>query len=204
MLALTRQIVDASCRLMLVVAPARPGERVSPGHRKIDHPSTFAFLYTLDMSRSVQLTQAEFEALIADTSKRVEGDISWSEDEDHSPTVEFKAKIESEPGYALFVKGSFNALSHNVSFTIFHSSIGRIYALDIGKDHRNPNGKLVGEKHKHRWNEKYRDKEAYFPTDITSSPSDPVAVWAQFCEEAKMTHAGIMHRPPQIQGVLVL
>ena len=167
-------------------------------------PRAPEFLYCLNMSRSTQLTQAEFEALIADTSKRVEGDVVWSEDEDHSPTVEFKAKIDSAPGYALFVKGSFNAISHNISFTIFHSSAGRIYGLDLGKDHRNPNGQLIGEKHKHRWSEKYRDKDAYVPTDITAPATDPVALWGQFCEEAKMTHQGTMHKPIPVQIELIL
>lgn len=45
------------------------------------------------------LTNTEFGALLADTSKHIEGDISWIEDEDHSPAVEFRAKVESESGY---------------------------------------------------------------------------------------------------------
>ena len=36
------------------------------------------------------LTQAEFEEFINDTTKQIDGDILWIEDEDHSPTVEFR------------------------------------------------------------------------------------------------------------------
>ncbi|MGH8191833.1 MAG: DUF6978 family protein, partial [Rhodanobacteraceae bacterium] len=42
----------------------------------------------------------------------------------------------------------------------------RIYGLDLGKDHHNPQCNQVGEKHKHRWTDQYRDKEAYEPRDI--------------------------------------
>lgn len=36
------------------------------------------------------LPDTEFEAIISDASKRILGAISWSEDEDHSPCVEFE------------------------------------------------------------------------------------------------------------------
>jgi hypothetical protein len=39
------------------------------------------------------LANAEFEAILADTSKQIEGDLQWSADEDHSPSVEFRAEI---------------------------------------------------------------------------------------------------------------
>jgi hypothetical protein len=54
----------------------------------------------------MSLTQNEFEAILADDSKRIEGDISWTDDEDHSPSVEFRAEVQSAPGYPLFVRGS--------------------------------------------------------------------------------------------------
>ncbi|MGH8190537.1 MAG: DUF6978 family protein, partial [Rhodanobacteraceae bacterium] len=72
----------------------------------------------------------------------------------------------------------------------------RIYGLDLGKDHHNPQCNQVGEKHKHRWTDQYRDKEAYEPRDITASATDPVTVWTQFCKEAKIAHHGQMMPPP--------
>ena len=38
---------------------------------------------------------AEFEALINDAAKRIVGDIAWQEDEDHSPSVEFRRSVET-------------------------------------------------------------------------------------------------------------
>lgn len=34
----------------------------------------------------------------------------WQEDEDYSPTVEFKVQVKSDRGYPLFMKGTFNSL----------------------------------------------------------------------------------------------
>ncbi len=150
------------------------------------------------------LTQIEFDALLDDATKRIDGDIDWLEDEDHSPSVEFCAEIKSDPGYPLFVRGSYSAPAKAVTFALIHRGVGRIYALDLGKDHHNPTCQMVGEKHKHRYTEQYRDKVAYVPTDITAPANDPVGVWEQFCMEAKISHAGTLHAPPPFQEDLFL
>ena len=38
------------------------------------------------------LSLTEFETMLNDTTKRIEGDIVWQEDEDHSPCQEFRDK----------------------------------------------------------------------------------------------------------------
>lgn len=80
--------------------------------------------------------------------------------------------------------------------------MGRIYALDIGKDHHNPTCEQVGEQHKHRWTEQFKDKEAYGPKDITEPATNPVAVWKQFCQEARIIHEGILTEPRPAEGPL--
>lgn len=142
------------------------------------------------------MTDAEFAALLADDTKCVVGDIRWSEDEDHSPSLEFRMDVESVAGYPIFVRGSYNPLIHTLSYVLIHKQIGRVYALDMGKDHRNPSDhQLVGEKHKHRWTQAYRDKDAYVPADITAASHEPLTVWKQFCAEANLTHDGNMFAP---------
>jgi hypothetical protein len=148
------------------------------------------------------LTQTEFEALIGDASKRIDVDIEWDEDEDHSPAVEFRADVQSDAGYPLFVRASYNSMTRCLTYALIHRASGRIYALDIGKDHHNPSCEYIGEKHKHRWNDALRDREAYVPDEITATADDPVAVWHQFCAEAKITHAGTISNPPPRQSVL--
>lgn len=145
------------------------------------------------------ITQTEFETLINDETKYVDGDIAWAEDEDHSPARQFRAEVHSEAGYPLLVNGRINLLAGTLSFTLIHRSTGRIYGLDLGADHHNPTCQNVGEKHKHRWTDRFADKEAYVPDDITAPMADPVAAWQQFCNEAKIRHMGRLERPPAIQ-----
>ncbi len=140
-------------------------------------------------------SNAEFEALIGDGTKRIGADIAWREDEDHSPSVEFRVEVQSDAGWPLFVRGSYNPLIPALSYVLIMPNVGRVYGLCLGKDHHNPQCNQVGETHKHRWNERFRDKEAYAPTDITASASEPVKVWQQFCVEAKICHAGKMQPP---------
>jgi hypothetical protein len=148
------------------------------------------------------MTQTEFEAILSDTTKRITGDIAWSEDEDHSPAVEFRAEVASAAGYPLFVRGSYNAEAEALTFALINRAVGRIYGLDLGKDHHNPDCDFVGETHKHRWNEPQRDKEAYFPDEITAPAGDPVGVWQQFCREANIVHDGVLQSPPPRQQEL--
>jgi hypothetical protein len=148
------------------------------------------------------MTQIEFEAILSDTTKRIAGDIAWAEDEDHSPALEFRAEVTSQPGYPLLIKGSFNAEAQTLTFALINRAVGRIYGLDLGKDHHNPDCVYVGERHKHQWREPVRDKEAYVPGDITALPTDPVAVWQQFCREANIQHEGVLQSPPPRQKEL--
>jgi hypothetical protein len=145
------------------------------------------------------LSNTEFAAILADTSKCIPIEISWCEDEDHSPSVEFRAEVTNATGWPLFVRGSYNRLAGCLTYALILKSEGRIYGLDLGKEHHNPQCNQVGEKHKHRWTEQYRDKEAYVPDDITAPVSDPVAVWRQFCVESGILHPAVMHQPPPVQ-----
>lgn len=142
----------------------------------------------------------EFQTIIKNTSKVINKDIDWAEDEDHSPSIEFRAEIESVVGWPLFVYGSYNRIIPALSYVLILKPVGRIYALDLGKDHHNPQCNQVGEKHKHQWSELYRDKEAYVPEDITGNVTQPVAVWKQFCDEANLIHNGILQTPLPLQG----
>jgi hypothetical protein len=150
----------------------------------------------------VGLTTLEFKALVDDPDKQIVGDIDWREDEDHSPSVEFRAEVRSAVGYPLFVRASFNALAKTLTYALIHRGVGRIYALDLGKDHHNPTCQNTGEKHKHTYTEEFRDKQAYVPADITAPVIAPVEVWKQFCAEAKIDHQGVLHAPPPVQPEL--
>ena len=125
------------------------------------------------------LTDAEFASILEDGTKRIREDIEWREDQDHSPVCKFRADVESSGGWPLFVEGRCNAVSGTLNYAVILNTAGRIYALDLGKAHKNPEGEVVGEKHKHRWSERCGDREAYVPDDVDAPASDPVAVWKQ-------------------------
>jgi hypothetical protein len=150
------------------------------------------------------MKQQDFDMLLVDTTKQINGSIEWGKDDDHYPSVEFRAEVISQLKYPIFVKGSYNQIAQTLTYALIHQRYGRIYALDLGKDHHNPTCSTVGRKHKHRWTESFRDKEAYVPDDITALINDPVGVWQQFCKEALLTHDGVMYPPPLIQLTMEL
>ena len=123
------------------------------------------------------LSDAEFDAILTDCTKLIEGDIVWQEDEDHSPSLEFKVEIATAGGWPLFMKGTYNPLVPAISYALISKTSGRIYALDLGKGHKNPDGGRVGDTHKHRWSEEFKDKDAYEPGDITATPDNPIQAW---------------------------
>ncbi len=130
---------------------------------------------------AVTLSQVEYEDIIKDTTKegyhqRITEDISW-EGGSNSRAKEFRIDIDSGEGYLIFVKGWFNPFSGKLSYAIIHRTVGRIYGLDLGADHCNPDGEFVGEKHKNYWVPDSRDKWAYVPEDITETWNHPVAAW---------------------------
>ena len=148
------------------------------------------------------MSDSEFELLMSE-SKSIDSDIGWSIDEDHSPTVEFRVNVECSV-QGLSVKGSFNTLAGKLSYVLIHQGTGRIYALDLGADHHNPDCNNVGELHKHRWSEDSRDKYAYVPSDITAPANEPHRVWKQFCAEANIVHKGTLNEIPAVQMDLLI
>ena len=142
------------------------------------------------------LTNAEWDFIMKDPSKRVDGDIEWVGDEHHFPARRFRARVETAAGRPLFVLGRYNPLARKLSYSLFLKTDGRIYGLDMGHDHTDPQGNDLGDSHKHEWSECYRDREGYAPEDITAPVFDPVSVWRQFCAEANIRHNGRMHSLP--------
>lgn len=157
-----------------------------------------SFLFNEDMN------QGEYEALMSDTTKRVDRDIAWEEAEGHSAALSFRTEIMSGAGYPLFVKGYLNRNSGKLTYVLLHRAEGCIYRLDLGAEHTNLDGTRVGEKHKHGWTEGMGVKDAYVPDDITATPNEPVEVWRQFCAEARMHHEGEMDVPPADQIDMLL
>lgn len=145
------------------------------------------------------ITQQEFAAILADPTKRIDGDIYWRERPNQWPAMAFRAPVLSDPGWPLFVAARWNPKSGKLSYSIIHTRARprdrRIVGLDLGLRHRNPDKTRVAAVHKHVWSEQFGSGYAYEPPDITASWDRPVAVWQQFCAEVKIDHAGILREP---------
>ena len=148
------------------------------------------------------LSQLEYDAIIADETKQIEGDISWTPGQ-NPLAVMFRHNVDSDEGFPLFLQGWYNPYSGKLSYAIIYRGVGRIYGLDLGAGHINPDGRAVGETHKNYWTPEYRDTWAYVPEDITSPWDRPVEVWEQFCVEVNLEHRGVMH-PPHVQEEMIL
>ncbi len=64
------------------------------------------------------ITENEFKDILSDTTKRIEEDITWFDDEDHSPAKEFRARVINDNGDSLHLKGWFNPYSGKLSYTL--------------------------------------------------------------------------------------
>ena len=155
------------------------------------------------------MTDEEFAVIVADTTKRIEGNIVWGDHPQHAGVQEFRIPIDSDAGYPLFLVGRYNDAMGKLTYAIIHRNEGRIYALDLGAIHRNPSpseggtGELLEGTHKHYWTEEHSDKWAYRPRDITETWEQPLTVWQQFCAEARIDHRGDL-QPPTAQGDFLL
>ena len=147
---------------------------------------------------------AEYKAII-DDEKFITENIIWHNAPGDSSVQEFRVNVDYPNADAMFIKGRYNPSAGKLSYTLVMPSVGRIYGLDMGMNHRNPNGEYAGRTHKNYWVSGAEDDWAYPPKDITAPLSDPVRVWRQFCAEANIRHAGTISRPrpPIIRGALI-
>ena len=155
------------------------------------------------MQLTMTLSQQEYSSILSDSSKHIQADILWGNDVDNSPARVFRVEIRSESGYPLFIAGRYNPVAGKLSYSLILRGTGRIYGLDLGVGHRNPDGELVGEIHKNYWTPGYRDSWAFVPEDITETWDRPVEVWRQFCDEARIRHLGRLNSPVAYERLLL-
>ncbi len=95
------------------------------------------------------ITDTEFQTILQDESKLIEGDITWATDEDHSPAMEFRVSVLSDGDHPLYLNGWYNPHAGKLVFTLLRRDTGRIYGLDMGITHGRQNPSGTYEKHKH-------------------------------------------------------
>ena len=90
------------------------------------------------------LSQLEYDAIVANETKRIQGDMFWRSSQNPLATM-FRHDIDSNEGFPLFLQGWYNPYSGKLSYAIIYRGVGRIYGLDLGAEHINPDGRAVGE-----------------------------------------------------------
>ena len=142
------------------------------------------------------LSQPEFERLLADPTKRIMGDIAWTDDLDHFPAQEMRASIESDQAWPIWAYGWWQPRYEKISYALIHRPGGRVFGLDIGGGrHGNPGGASIHGTHLHRWTAAHHDGIAVLRPDITLPWTQPVELWELFCAEANIAHLGRLAMP---------
>ncbi len=146
-------------------------------------------------------TENEYEAIMSDQSKKIIENIIWNGQSQSSLRVTFRAQVLSHSEYPIVIDGRYNRLKKTLTYSIIHQQIPkRIFGLDMGQNHRNPDGQLVGINHIHYWTNNYEDRCAYSAEDyIHSSVNNPGDVWDEFCDMANINFEGVMRQIPPIQ-----
>ena len=142
------------------------------------------------------LSQAEFEAILADDSKRIVGDVLWVRVASRSLIFEVEAAVESDAGWPLRVSGWYRPDERKLTLTLRYGDL-RIVGLDFGRNlsHTNVGGGQVRGNHLHLWSEEEATAPAYAADRITAEAHQPQLVWQQFCAELRIVHLGEMTLP---------
>ena len=141
------------------------------------------------------LSESDVLAIVADTGKVIEADIVWEPQSAMRFAQQFRASVSSDRWDGLMLQGWFSPAARKLSYTLFIPEHGRIYGLDLGAEHINPDGERLRGTHKVRWTEEHEDRFAYTPEDITAEWWQPTLAWQQFCAEAHLRHAGTIVGP---------
>lgn len=137
-----------------------------------------------------------------DDQKIVTGDIVWKRHAKAGRSFKFDAMLRVGTGEQMKVRGFSNDMTQKLSFTIVGEH-GRLYSLCIGpRVHMNPDGILIRGTHKHRYTSANGAQDAYNPSDITAEWNEPQKAWAEFCNEARISHEGNIAGVPELDQEL--
>lgn len=142
------------------------------------------------------LTQEEFDAIIADDSKQIVGDIEWSLDPDRADASRFEVPVLWDDDRPLWVSGFYRPSYRKLTYSLRLDQT-RIAGIDFGRNvgHTNRNrNKLIGP-HLQWWSESAGRAEAYpVPSDMPDW-NLPLAVWGRILSRLGIVHEGELAEP---------
>lgn len=142
------------------------------------------------------LSQAEFEAILADDSKRIVGDIVWESAGGHADARRFDVHVSSDAGRDLVVQGYFRPSKRKLALSLIAAG-RRVAGVDFGSNvrHRNLSGTRVTGPHLQFWSEQTGEVEARPLPEAAPDRDQPAEVWAWMCERLGILHLGDMIPP---------
>lgn len=120
-------------------------------------------------------------------TKTIGESVIWRSQAGRTPRWRFDASVVA-PGVEepLRLVGNYGKKSWGFALLLGNAPIRR---CDCSlKDHRNPDGVVIAEPHKHRWDDVHHDREAYIPDDIDFS--DVNRAFLGFLAECNVTLVG--------------
>ena len=144
----------------------------------------------------MSLSQAEFDEILADDSKRIIGDIVWVAVSAHSDAKSFKASVLSNANDNLLVEGCFRPSKRKLGISLI--VVGhRVAGIDFGSNirHRNVSGTRFEGAHLQLWSADAGAAEARPLPRGTPGWNQPVEVWLWLCDLLGIVHVGEMLSP---------
>ena len=146
----------------------------------------------------MSLSQAEFEAILADESKRIVGDIAWVAVSGHFDAKWFNATVLSNANDNLVVEGYFRPSKRKLGISLI--VLGqRVAGIDFGSNirHRNVSGARFEGAHLQLWSAAAGAAEAHPLPRGAPGWNQPVEVWIWLCDLLGIVHVGEMLSPDE-------
>ena len=144
----------------------------------------------------MSLSQAEFDAILTDDSKRIVGDIVWVADSGHFDAKWFKASVFSNANANLTVEGYSRPSKRKLGISLI--VLGhRVAGIDFGSNirHRNVSGTRFEGAHLQLWWAAAGAAEAHPLPRGAPGWNQPVEVWIWLCDLLGIVHVGEMLSP---------
>jgi len=144
------------------------------------------------------VTRREAQAILADNSKRIEGDIVWAQHPDINFAVRFRVRVQCAVDPDIQIAGYYNRENNKLYLNMFRRSDGKPFVrLCMESGHHNPACTEAGDPHLHEWDDDEGDKIAGAVTFDTSGSTQQI--WREFCAWTGITHEGVLESVPPFQ-----
>ena len=147
------------------------------------------------------LSQEEFEAILADESKRIVGDLIWVAEPGKPGGFKFRAPVRHAGELDMFVAGFERLSTKRLSFALVYDE-RRIAGLDLGAVfHTNKDRTRIVGTHLHLWVEQNQETQAYAAPEVTARFDQTMPAWQQFCARLRIVHLGRFREPQREESI---